>query len=398
MIDSPEIPSSCEITRKGAARARSGHPWIYRDDVVSIDASDGDVVRVLCEGRCLGSAFLSARSKIALRWIERGPEPRLPGADLWRARLAAAAERRRVVAATTDAYRVVHDAADALPGLVVDRYGPVACVQTTTLGAETLLPLLGEVLPELLGIETIVVRNDMGVRTLEGLPEEKYVLRGSCPQLVWVFEEGPTGRLEFAVDPLGGQKTGTFLDQRENRWRAAEHARGRFLDGFSNTGLFGLHAARRADEVVAVDSSESALALCRLSAERNGIASVRTVRDNMFDYLKEACAAKERFDVVVLDPPAFAKSRRDAPAARRGYREINRRAMELLAAGGVLVTCSCSYHVDEAQFLDILRAAAAGARAEFRVEERRGQAADHPILLRHPESAYLKCVVLRKVE
>jgi len=251
-------------------------------------------------------------------------------------------------------------------------------------------------LPDLLGVKAVVARNDLSIREKEGLPREVRVLLGACDERVWVHEDGPAGRIEFSVDPRQGQKTGAFLDQRENRWRAAGLARGRFLDAFCNAGLFALHAARRSAEVVAVDTSEPALELCEAAAARNSIANVRTLRQNVFDYLKEACGRSERFDAVVLDPPAFAKSRAEVPAAVRGYREINRRAMELLSSGGILTTCSCSYNLSEEDFLGVLRDAAADARAEFRVIEKRGQASDHPVLLCHPESAYLKCVVMEK--
>jgi 23S rRNA (cytosine1962-C5)-methyltransferase len=387
----------CRLTRKGLNWARTGHPWVYRDDLASAAGEHGDVVRVTFEGRTLGTAFLGTHSKIALRWIERAEEPRIPDAAFWTERVERANARRAGLAVRTDAYRVVHDAADGVPGLVVDRYGSTAVVQTTIAGTERLLPFLAESLPGLLGVESVIARNDLAVREKESLPREVRVLAGECPERLWVREDGPGGRIEFPVSPREGQKTGAYLDQRENRWRAAELARGRMLDAFSHAGLFALHAARRCTEAVAVDTSEPALALCEEAATRNSISNVRCERKNVFDFLKEACGDGDRFDVVVLDPPAFAKSRGEVPAAVRGYREINRRAMELLAPGGILVTCSCSYNLSETDFIEVLRAAAADARADFRVIERRTQASDHPILLCHPESAYLKCSVLEKV-
>ncbi len=391
------IAPECRLTRKGFQWARSGHPWVYRDDLASAEGDHGDVVRVTFEGRCLGSAFLGTRSKIALRWIERIEAPREPEPAFWRERIEKAHARRRPIAAKTDAYRVVHDAADGIPGLILDRYGPVAVVQATIAGTERLLPFLGEELPAVLGVKTVVARNDVAVRDREGLPREVRVLAGECPERLWVHEDGPGGRVEFPADPRTGQKTGAYLDQRENRWRAAELACGRFLDAFSHSGLFSLHAARRSSEVIAVDTSEPALALCEEAAARNKIANIRCVHQNVFDYLKEACAKGEKFDTIALDPPAFAKSRAEVPAAVRGYREINRRSMELLAPGGVLMTCSCSYNLNEADFIEVLRDAAADSRADFRVLERRGQASDHPVLLCHPESGYLKCVVLEEI-
>jgi len=387
----------CHLTRKGRQWARTGHPWVYRDDLASASGDNGDRVRVLFEGRCLGSAFLSTRSKIALRWIERGEEPRVPDDAFWKGRIEAALARRVALASKTDAYRVVHAAADGIPGLVLDRFGSLAVVQTTIAGTEKLLPFLAQQLPLMLGVDAVLARNDLAVRDREGLEREVRVLHGVCPERLWLNEEGPGGRVEFAVDPQGGQKTGAFLDQRENRWRAAEYARGRFLDAFSYSGLFALHAARQASEVLAVDTSEPALDLCEKAAARNGYENIRCLRRNVFDYLKEAGASGEPFDTVVLDPPAFAKSRREVPAAVRGYREINRRAMTLLAPGGILITCSCSYNLSARDFLDVLRRAAADGRVDFRILEHRGPASDHPVLLSYPESAYLKCFVLEKV-
>jgi 23S rRNA (cytosine1962-C5)-methyltransferase len=222
------------------------------------------------------------------------------------------------------------------------------------------------------------------------------VVLGTPPGRVWVHEEGPRGRIEYPVDPATGQKTGAFLDQRENRWEAARLARGRVLDAFSYQGLFALHAARAADAVVAVDTSEPALELIGLAAKRNGFTNIEMVRRNVFDYLKEAAETGERFDQVILDPPAFAKSRKDLPAAERAYREINRRAMSMLPPTGTLVTCSCSYNLSEEGFIEILRGAAADARADLAVVERRTQAEDHPTMLNHPESSYLKCVILER--
>lgn len=385
------------LTRKGAARARSGHPWVYRDDVASAEGDHGEIVRVEHEGRCLGSAFLSLRSKIALRWIERSESPAPPDEGFWMARVESALARRASLAARTDAYRVVHDAADGIPGLVVDRYGPVAVLQTTIAGTEALLPALVPRIIEVLGATSAVARNDLSAREKEGLPREVRVLAGECPDLVWVHEDGPSGRIEFPVDPRGGQKTGAFLDQRENRWCVAELARGSVLDAFSYTGLFSLHAARRAAETLAVDTSLPALGLLEKAAARAAFTNVRALQKNVFELLKEACAEGRRFDVVILDPPAFAKSRAEIPAAIRGYREINRRAMSMVVEGGVLATCSCSYNLGPEGFEEVLRDAAADARAEFRVLQRRVQASDHPVLLRYPESGYLKCIILERV-
>jgi 23S rRNA (cytosine1962-C5)-methyltransferase len=391
------LGNDCEITTKGLRWARSGHPWIYRDDLAHVEGESGDVVRVTCRGRCLGSAFLSLESKITLRWIERGSDPPEPNAAFWLERLRAANDRRESLARRTDAYRVVHDASDGMPGLVVDRYGSVAVLQGTIPGMERLLPVLVEGIQDLLQVQAVVARNDVSIRDKEGLPREVRVLRGRCPDLVWVHEDGPTGRIDFPVDPVRGQKTGVYLDQRDNRWRVSEIASGSILDAFSYTGLFALGAARGAREVVAVDGSQQALDLCRLAAERNGFSNIRCVRSNVFDYLKAAREAGTGFDTVILDPPAFAKSRRDIPAAVRGYRELNRRAMEILRPGGILVTCSCSYNLGTDDFLDLVRRGAADVGRDFLLLERRGQAEDHPVCLLHPESGYLKCFILRRI-
>jgi len=391
------LEHSCELSRKGFQWSRTGHPWVYRDGLATVDGAHGDILRVTYEHRTLGSAFLSTRSKIALRWIERSEEPREPDASFWRERLEKALRRRSNVASKTNAYRVVHDSADDLPGLVVDLYDRVAVMQTTIAGTDRLLPLFVEEVKALLSAEAILLQNDLAVREKEGLARETRVLWGEWPERVWVHEDGPAGRIDFPVEPKEGQKTGAFLDQRENRWRAGELASGRVLDAFSYQGLFALHAARRAREVTAVDTSQAALRLCEEAAGRNRVQNIRCVQENVFDFLKEACARGETFELVILDPPAFAKSRGDLPAAVRGYREVNRRAMELLRAGGILVTCSCSYNLTEWDFLEVLREAANDARSEFRVVERRTQAADHPILLCFPESAYLKCAILERV-
>jgi 23S rRNA (cytosine1962-C5)-methyltransferase len=391
---------TCELNEKGLRWYRTGHPWVYRDDLAAAAGDHGDIVRVTARGRTLGTAFLSTHSKIALRWIERSESPAEPVEAFWRARLEAALRARSTLEARTSALRIVHDAADGFPGLIIDRYQTTAVLQTTTPGSERLLPLWTSLAREVLGARCVVTRNDVAVRSKEGLPEETRVLHGECVPPLWVHEDGPHGRVEFPVDPLGGQKTGAYLDQRENRWRTGELARGRCLDAFSYGGLFSLHLARAAEEVVAVDGSEDAVAACRLAAARAGAAGggerIHPLRQNVFDYLKEAKGKSERFQTIVLDPPAFAKSRRELPAALRGYKEINRRAMELLDTGGVLVSCSCSYNLSEEMFLEVLREAAGDAHCEFTVLERRGQASDHPVVLRHPESAYLKCVLLRK--
>jgi 23S rRNA (cytosine1962-C5)-methyltransferase len=388
---------ACTLTAKGFHWARSGHPWVYRDDLARQQGEHGDVVEVFHGTQYQGSAFLGTRSKIALRWIERAPGRRRPDAAFWRERLAAALGRRAALVESTNAYRVVNDAADGFPGLVVDRFGDVAVLQVTGAGFERLLPEVTDLVQELLGVASVVARNDAAVREKEGLPREVRVLQGVPPERVWVWEEGPLRRVEYEVNPQGGQKTGAFLDQRENRWAAARLACGRLLDAFAYQGLFSLHAAPAVEEAVAVDTSSPALRSLEAAAARNGITNVRAVEANVFEYLKRAQEEGQTFATIVLDPPAFAKSKKDVPAAVRAYRETNRRAMRLLEPGGVLVTCSCSYNLSEEGFVEVLRQAAAESRTDFHVLERRGQSCDHPVLLCHPESQYLKCLVLRRV-
>jgi 23S rRNA (cytosine1962-C5)-methyltransferase len=393
MAPSGRLPE-VRLHRLGARRFSGRHPWVFKDDVKHSGASShGDVVCVLDDaGRAIGTAFWSARSKIALRRIARGEI--VPDPGFWAARAAAAVARREVTSAGWEARRLVFGENDGLPGLVVDLYGRHLVVQALTRGAEGIVETVVDAIAERLPVDSVLARNDPSVRTLEGLPREVRALRGTPPDTIPIAE----GDVSFEVDPWRGQKTGAFLDQRENRIAAASLARGRVLDAFSYQLSFGLHAARHALEVVAVDASAEALARARLNAEAAGLTNVRFVEANAFEDLRERERRGERFDLVVLDPPAFAKSRRDVPAARRGYKEINLRAMRLLTPGGALVTSSCSYNLDEPSFEAILREAAADAACDLEVVARRGQAADHPVLLGFPESRYLKCFFLRRTD
>lgn len=277
-----------------------------------------------------------------------------------------------------------------MPGLVVDRYGPHLVTQCLTASAERFAGPCLDVLAEQLPFESVLARNDSAVRELEGLPREVRQVRGHTPSEIEV-REGP---VRYLVDPWTGQKTGAFLDQRENRLAAAAYCRGRVLDGFSYQGGFALHAARTAAEVVAVESSPAAIQRGRAAVQRNGLANVSFHQANLFEDLKQRASAGERFDAVLLDPPAFAKSRRDLAAASRAYKEINLRAMRLLVPGGILVTSSCSYNLSEDALLEILRAAAVDARRTACLLEKRTQSRDHPIRLGFSESHYLKCLVL----
>ena len=355
-------------------------------------ADAGDVVRVIgSAGRPLGYGLYSSRSVIALRMLTR--RDARPDEAFWRDRLAAAVRYRESLDIDATAYRLVHGEGDRLPGLVVDRYGDVLVVQALSQGTDRLLPLIGELLGELLQPAGILARNDAQVRALEGLDRVVELRHGGVPEQVEVREGG----VRLSVDPWRGQKTGLFLDQRENRLAAARHARGRAFDGFSYTGAFALQMAPACDAVEAVDVSESAAAAVARHAERNHAANVRSRVANVFDVLRDHDRAGERFDTVVLDPPAFAKNRGAAARALAGYKEINLRALRILSPGGALITSSCSYHVDEPAFLRLLASAAADARADVRIVEKRLQSRDHPVLATVPETSYLKCVVLRRM-
>ena len=382
----PEV----RVSARGAARIRAQHPWVFRDDVAPPGGNAaGGLVRVRSEsGAPLGWAFRSASSKIALRMVSREEEP--PGAEFWDARVEEAIRHRDQVVHDTDACRLLFGESDGIPGLVADRYGVHVVVQALTAGAEGVLPTVIEAISARARTDSVLARNDPAVRSLEGLPREVVQLRGTTPALIEV-REGP---VRYLADPWRGQKTGAFLDQRENRLAAADYARGSVLDVFSYHGSFALHAARRALRVEAVDSSAEALARAKENAALNGLSNVTFREGNAFDDLRERHRRGESYDEVLLDPPAFAKSRADVAAAKRGYKEINLRAMQILAPRGVLVTSSCSYNLSEEEWLDVLSAAAADARRSFRIVERRTQSRDHPIRLGFPESRYLKCAVL----
>jgi 23S rRNA (cytosine1962-C5)-methyltransferase len=388
-----QIEGPVVVSRKGQARVERGHPWVFRSDVVKDGgATAGAIVRVAgVRGEPLGFAFWSQRSEIRLRMLERG-EALAP--SFLRDRIERALRWRGTVAAGAEAYRVVHGEGDGLPSLVVDRYGDYLSVQTLSQGTERAKPEILAALVELLNPLGIVERNDPKVRTLEGLEQTVSVLHGEVPERVEISE----GDVRLAVDLREGQKTGLFLDQRENHLAARRYAKGRVLDAFCYDGGFALQVARDAESVIAVDLSGEALARVKANAERNGLGNVETRDANVFDLLHELDKREERFDTVILDPPAFAKSRDAIPKATRGYKEINRRALRILRPGGCLVTCSCSYHIHEDDFEAILADAATDAGAMVTVVEKRRQARDHPVVLGVPETYYLKCFVLRRLE
>ena len=383
---------SVRITPRGEERLGAGHPWIYRSDVVEAQAASGETVLVIgARGRRTGRALYSDRSQIALRMLTRGDEP--AGLPLWRSRLMAAIAFREKLAIDATAYRLVHGEGDLLPSLVVDRYGDYLVVQALSQGVDLLLPQLTSILAELTTPAGILARNDARVRVLEGLDQRVERIHGEVPETVIVRE----GEVEFEADLWKGQKTGLFLDQRENRRAAARYAGGRLLDCFSYDGAFALGLAARSTEQTAIDISGEAVERARRNAARNHITTLRGRPANAFDELRQLERDGARFDMVVLDPPAFAKNKSSVPRALSGYKEINLRALRLLSPGGYLVTCSCSYHIDEATFGQILYEAALDAPAQVRVVEKRMQGRDHPVLLGVPETYYLKCLILQKV-
>jgi 23S rRNA (cytosine1962-C5)-methyltransferase len=353
-------------------------------------AEPGGIVRVIgSRGRPQGFAFYSSRSEIRLRMIHRGDS--LP-ATLLQDRLAAAVRWRESIAAGAEACRLVHGEGDGLPSLIVDRYGPYLVLQTLSQSTERFKPQIVAALTDLVAPKGILERNDPRVRSLEGLEQQVGLLAGEVPETVTVRE----GAVSLVADLWRGQKTGLFLDQRENHVMARGYALGRVLDCFTYDGGFALQVAGAADEVVAVDISGDALKRVASNAERNGLKNVTTRDANVFDLLKDMDQRGERFDTVILDPPAFAKSKDAVDKARRGYKEINLRALKLLSPGGCLVTCSCSYHVHEHDFEQILASAAVDAGCSVTVVEKRRQSRDHPVVLGVPETYYLKCYVLRK--
>ncbi|HEU4873471.1 MAG TPA: class I SAM-dependent rRNA methyltransferase [Pyrinomonadaceae bacterium] len=381
------------VNKRGADRVRQGHLWIYQSDLVDVDAEGGSIVSVKDErGNFIGQALFSDSSQIALRFLTQSNEE--IDREWWRRRITEAAGRRHIPP-DTNAYRLIYSEGDLLPSLIVDRYDDVLVVQTLSQGTDAIKPFLIEILIEQFNPRAVIERNDARVRQLEGLPLISGTVYGEAPEELEIMQHG----LRFRVEPLGGQKTGSFLDQRENRLaaRAAAQttAKTRALDCFTFNGAFALHLAQVCESVIGIDISSDAVAAARRNAELNGLGNVEFREANVFDALREMEAVGERFDVIVLDPPAFAKNRASLKAAIRGYKEINLRALKLLNPGGVLVTCTCSYHVSEELFLEILAQAAIDARRRLQLMEKRMQATDHPVLSGMPETYYLKCVIAK---
>lgn len=379
------------VTHKGAGRLRAGHPWIYRSDLREADDVAAGLVRLADErGRGLGTALFSPFSEIRARYL--APEGVAVDGAWWRGMLAAALRRRAGIADT--AYRVVHAEGDGLPSLVVDRYGDVAVAQLLSAGLEAVRGDVVAAIRSVLAPRGLLLRNDAPVRERERLPRGVELAFGDVPQTVTY----QSGGLTWTAQPWTGQKTGAFLDQRENHVLVGTlaHGGGRCLDLCAYHGGFALQMARHgATEVIAVDSAGDALAVLAERAAANGLAGVRAVEANAFDWLRAAVAAGERYDVIALDPPAFARDRRSVERALAGYKELNLRAMQLLAPGGWLFTASCSHHVHRGDFFGMLAAAAADAGRTLALVDIRGAAADHPELLTVPETGYLKAALLR---
>ena len=385
------------VTRRGTERLRAGHVWVYRSDLTpSSQAPPGGLVEVRDErGKRLGSALYSGASQIAIRLLSHDEITEAALAELLRARIAAAVQFRRQIAGDSDSYRVIFSEADRLPGLIVDKYNDVVSLQAQTqaFDRDDLRQLVLDSLAEHFPAASLVERVDPHIRELEQLPpRESQIVRGDQSKTIFTLNN-----VRFHYDALSGQKTGAFLDQRENYAAAARYAHGEALDVFTYQGGFALHLARVCSSVTAIDASRPALEVAeeneKLNRDRHRVGEMEWIEANAFDLLKDYATAGRQYDTIVLDPPAFAKTKRAVPTALRGYKELNLRALKMLRHGGTLVTCSCSFHVSEAEFLEMLGSAAADAGRVVRVLEKRGAALDHPVLLNVPETAYLKCVV-----
>lgn len=382
------------VGKRGAERINNGHLWVYRSDIKDTKKIRGSsIVSVRDERkRFIGKAFYSDRSEIALRFLTRQDET--IERDWWRNRFLEAAKRRENYKAKTNAFRLIFSEGDLIPSLIVDVYDDVFVIQTLSQGTDILLSLFVDLLKEEFNPRSVIERNDVKVRELEGLELRSGVLYGDASEEIQIEQDG----IKFSVSPLGGQKTGSFLDQRENHSKVREFAHGRSLDCFTFNGGFALNLAKVCESVVAVDISDDAIALAKRNAELNEITNVDFQTANVFDALREFENRGEKFDTIVLDPPAFAKNRASVRAALRGYKEINLRALKLLNKNGYLVTSSCSYHLKEDMFLSVIEEASNDAGRRVQLVERRTQSQDHPILLGMPETYYLKCMILKVIE
>ncbi len=381
--------TTARVTPRGAERWVRGHPWIFRSDVLDAPDTPGLVEVLDPRGRFIGQGLYSPRSEIRLRLLERSDRP--VNHLWWVEQFRACAARRAGIDAT--AFRIVHGEGDAIPSLIVDRYDRWLVVQILSAGLETLRPSLIAALAEVLAPEGILLRHDAPARRREGLSEEVSEAHGTVPNEV-VVQEGNT---RYVADLWQGQKTGAFLDQRENRLLAGRlmPQNGRALDCFAYHGSFAVHLAHRAAGVTALDTSDQALERGAANARLNGVSNIEWVQADAFERLRELERSRQQFDFIALDPPAFAKSRASVPSALRGYREINLRAMRLLSPGGILLTASCSFHVQLPQFLGMLHEAAGDSGRRIVLDRVIGQGQDHPVVLTIPETGYLKGAVLR---
>jgi 23S rRNA (cytosine1962-C5)-methyltransferase len=382
------------VSAKGARRWSTGHPWIYRSDLIDRPADEAGAVRVMDQrGKPLGVALWSPRSEISLRLLDRDPDARIDDA-WWLSALGRALHRRASLGEEANAYRLVHGEGDLLPSLIIDRYDSWLVVQLMSAGLERYRAEIVRALTELVAPKGILARNDVSLRVKEGLPTNVELLHGEVPDEVEVVEHG----VRYLAAPWRGQKTGAFLDQRENRALVGRVARGRSLDCFSYHGSFALHLARRSDSVIALDASAHALTRAEENFKRNGLTNGSFVETNAFEYLKARERERDRFDTIVLDPPAFAKTRAALPGALRGYKEINLRAMRLLSPGGMLFTASCSFHLTKPLFLEMLEDAASDSGRRIVLREIRGQPLDHPEVLTIPETGYIKGALLEALD
>ena len=387
--------ATVKLSPRGAGRLKNGHVWVYRSDILSADGiAPGSLVRVTDQrGKALGTALYSSSSQIAIRMISS--EPVRDFQALLRQRIDDAIAYRKEFVRDTNAYRLVFSEADSLPGLIVDRYNDILSLQilTQAMDANPVRETVISQLTKRLDPASIVERVDPRVRELETLPPRASgLLTGEKTATTFTMN-----LVQFHFDALEGQKTGAFLDQRENYAAAAQYAHGEALDVFCYQGGFALHLAPRCSQITGVDSSRPALEVAEQNAALNqkllGGKEIEWIEGNAFDLLKDYAASGRHYDTVVLDPPAFAKTKRDLDSALRGYKELNLRALKMLRPGGILVSCSCSYHVDQSSFLEMLGSAAIDSHRTLRLIEVRGQAKDHPILINVAETAYLKCVI-----
>lgn len=395
VVSSNSIMATVQISTRGAKRIRHGHLWVYRSDIRDPgEAEGGAIARIVDEaGNFVGHAFYSDRSEIAVRFLTTREES--IDDDWWRTRLRECAVRRASIAVQSNAYRLVYSEGDLLSSIIVDVYDGHFVLQTLSQGADRLQAKLVELLIDEFKPRSVSERNDARVRELEGLELRKGTLWGeSAKEEIEVTQHG----VRFLISPLGGQKTGAFLDQRENYLAAQQVAQGRALDCFTFNGGFALYMANSCETVLGLDISDQAVAAAKRNAHLNGAHNVEFRTANVFDVLREMEAAGEKFDTIILDPPAFTKSRATIKSGARGYKEINLRALKLLHPGGVLVSCTCSYHISEDSFLEIIAEAALDAKRRLQIVEKRGQSSDHPVLLGVPETHYLKCIIARVID